>query len=307
MGVAAFDHLMPAMSPAKSQICAVVVTYHPDTGILQRLQQVAPQVAHLVVVDNSGDKATDWLPAHGELPAGTVVIPNPENLGVAAALNQGLAHATRLRCRWLLTLDQDSECRDDLIEVLHAVAENARPTPIVIGGNYFDPQRRRYEVEPDSRMDGCVDRKTVITSGCLVDVDYAHAIGGFREDYFIDQVDHEFSLRVRGLGGRVVISRRPVMTHSVGDQAGAKVPLLGRLPGHTAARKYYIARNSIVTIKRYWQSEPTWCLVRALRLSLGLVLIVTLEGSRYAKFRAFWLGINDAFKGKMGKFDETRL
>jgi rhamnosyltransferase len=145
-----------------------------------------------------------------------------------------------------------------------------------------------------------LDQKTVITSGTLVDAPFARSIGGLREDYFIDQLDHEFCLRARAHGGRVVISREPLMEHSVGEAGGAWLPWVGPLPKHSPVRKYYVARNSLVTIARYWRTEPDWCLRRATRLLVGLPLMAVLERQRIAKVRAFFAGITDALRGRMG-------
>ncbi len=125
-------------------------------------------------------------------------------------------------------------------------------------------------------------------------------MGGFREDYFIDQVDHEFCLRARAHGHQVVISRKPVMAHSVGESGGVWMPWLGVLPNHPPVRKYYIARNTVVTVKAYWRREPQWCLRRLARLLLGLGGMAFLEKQGFAKVRAFAGGIADGLHGRMG-------
>jgi rhamnosyltransferase len=281
------------------RVCAVVVAFHPDAELEARLRELLPQVAALVVVDNTPAAARHGsvvLPAAGA--ARVCLIENAENLGVGAALNQGLAQAAQWNCDWLLTLDQDSRWYPDMVQTLTRVAASCMPKPAVIGGNHLDPRTGRTKA-PAAEV-GFLEQKTVITSGSLVEVRAAQAVGGFRADYFIDQLDHEFCLRVRAHGGRVVISRKPVMAHSVGEDGGAWLPLVGRLPSHAPLRKYYVARNSLVTIGKYWRNEPGWCLRRALRLLLGLLLMITLERQRLSKARAFVAGLVDAMVGRMG-------
>lgn len=286
-------------------ICAVVVSFHPDSTLEESLQEILTQVEALVVVDNTPPRQRQH---HIEIPSDgskkTRLIENPDNLGVATALNQGLEQALDWEYGWLLTLDQDSHCLPNMAETLKRIAQSAQPGTAAIGSNYLDKRNNQVAVTV-SVDEPFIERKTIITSGSLINCLFAKKIGGFRDDYFIDQLDHEFCLRVRANGGRVVISRDVVMEHSVGEEGGAWVPLLGNLPKHPPLRKYYVARNSLTTIGKYWLREPMWCLVRALRLLLGLLLIVTLERDRYAKFRAFWLGFADALKGKMGKCDKA--
>lgn len=285
-------------------VCAVVVAYYPDADLEERLRLVLPQVDAIVVVDNTpeGGCAARLAALLGESGA---VIENRANLGVGAALNQGLEHTLRRGCRWLLTLDQDTRCDADLVPALLRVHESCGPGVAVIGGNYFDPRSGRTEV-PEAEG-GWSEKITVITSGSLIDANLAQRIGGFREDYFIDQLDHEFCLRVRRHGGRIVISRKVVMAHSVGGPDGAYVPLWGPFPHHPPLRKYYITRNSLVTIADYWRQEPGWCTRRLARLVLGLGLMAILESSRMAKVRAFAAGAVDGVRRRMGPCPRGRL
>lgn len=287
-------------APSTENTCAVVIAYFPDEGFETRLQTVLPQVARLVVIDNTPESISlspDIISAWG---GRLHFIANHTNRGVATALNQGLAHALQADCKWLLTLDQDTRCYPDMVAILLQVFETCSPEVAVIGGNYFDSQNHRLKVIGDGEME-YLEQKTVITSGCLVDASIARAIGGFRDDYFIDQVDHEFCLRIRAHGYQVVISRKPVMEHSVGRPGGVNIPFLGILPNHPPLRKYYIARNTLVTVAEYWRREPDWCLRRLVRLILGLGYMAILEENRLKKIRAFAAGLADSLFHRMGE------
>lgn len=288
-----------APKPTPANVCAVVVAYCPDDGFEARLQTILPQVALLVVVDNTPEAITlssEFRATWGER---LHCIANHANRGIAAALNQGLEFAGKRAYSWLLTLDQDTQCYPDMLHVLGNAYADCFPPPAVIGSNYFDPQNHRLKVKA-KRHQAWLVQKTVITSGCLVDVAVALGLHGFREDYFIDQVDHEFCLRLRAHGHRIVISSKPAMEHSVGRPGGARLPFIGVLPNHQPVRKYYIARNTVVTVARYWQREPSWCLRRMVRLFLGLAEMALLEDQRLSKVRAFVWGVWDGANQRMG-------
>jgi rhamnosyltransferase len=290
---------MTAGSMADS-VCAIVVAYFPDAQFNARLQAVLPQVARVVVVDNTPqENSAPGLAGVLKGLAKVQLISNQANLGISAALNQGLHQALDAGFNWVLTLDQDTRSFPDMVSTLLAVSKACTPEPAVIGGNYLDPRNKHPEV-PIGDAGAFLARKTVITSGCLVNLRVAVAIGGFREDYFIDQVDHEFCLRARAHGHQVVISRKPVMTHSVGESGGVRLPLLGVLPNHPPVRKYYIARNTVVTVMAYWRREPGWCLRRGARLLLGLGGMALLEDGGFNKVRAFFGGVADGLRGRMG-------
>lgn len=290
---------MAAGVDASTRVCAVLVAYFPDAGLDAKLQRLSPQLGGLVVIDNTPKplRLRDI-----NLPPGVMhakVIENKDNLGVATALNQGLAQAMEWGFSWIVTLDQDSECHVDMVSSLLEVARQGPHGPLIVGGNYFDRRNRRTRI-PVGRSGEYVQEKTAITSGCLFQADFARRIGGFRDDYFIDQLDHEFCLRARSHGAQVLVSRKLVMDHSVGEDGGIQLPILGRLPMHAPVRKYYIARNSITTVARHWRHEPDWCVRRMLRLFGGAVLMLLLEPRRSLKLKAFLLGVADGLRGRMG-------
>lgn len=283
-----------------NSVCAIVVAYFPDEEFGARLHSLLPQVARVVVVDNTPQESAvhrlkklleDLAPVH--------LIENRANVGISAALNQGLQYALDAGCKWVLTLDQDTQCFPDMVHTLLVVSQACKPVPAVVGGNYLDPRSKQPKV-PIGEAEAFLMQKTVITSGSLIDARLAAAIGGFRDDYFIDQVDHEFCLRARAHGHKVVISRKPVMIHSVGRPGGVRVPFLGVLPNHPPVRKYYIARNTVVTVMAYWRREPEWCLRRLVRLLLGLGEMALLEDQGLGKVRAFAGGVVDGLRGRMG-------
>ena len=281
-------------------VCAIVVAYFPDEEFDARIGELLPQVAQIVIVDNTPDEClTARLSERLQNTAQVHLIDNRANTGISVALNQGLEHALKAGYKWILTLDQDTQCYPDMVDTLLRVSIACKWNPAVIGGNYLDPRNKGTFV-PTIGAESYLEQRTVITSGCLVEADAAKAIGGFREDYFIDQVDHEFCLRMRAHGQRVVISRKPVMNHSVGTSGGASLPFLGVLPNHPPLRKYYIARNTVVTVADYWRQETAWCLRRLVRLLLGLGLMAFLEEDRLRKIRAFTDGIIDGLRRRMG-------
>ena len=289
---------MPAV--AGDSVCAIVVAYFPDDEFDTRIRELQPQVARIVIVDNTPDEClATRLRERFQNTTQVHLIDNRANTGISVALNQGLEHALKAGYKWVLTLDQDTRCYPDMVDTLLRVSSACNWNPAAIGGNYLDPRNKGTFV-PTIGAESFLEQKTVITSGCLVNAATAKAIGGFREDYFIDQVDHEFCLRMRAHGQRVVISRKPVMNHSVGTSGGASLPFLGVLPNHPPLRKYYIARNTVVTVADYWRQEPVWCLRRLVRLLLGLGLMALFEEDRFGKVRGFTSGVEDGLRRRMG-------
>src|SRR5438093_9278894 len=100
----------------KSEVCAIIVTYHPDNGFPERAQLTARQVGTVVIVDNnSGQRTLKVLDALA-ITDKVHVVRNSANLGIAAALNEGIRLAKSLNYRWILTLDQDTTPEHDLVD-----------------------------------------------------------------------------------------------------------------------------------------------------------------------------------------------
>jgi len=144
--------------------------------------------------------------------------------------------------------------------------------------------------------------ESVITSGCLLSLRAYAAIGPFRDDFFIDYVDTEFCFRARAAGFRIIESRAPLMSHSVG--AATFHTVLGSktwTTNHSAERRYYIARNNTVMLREYaglgrghwlWKS-----ITRTFRLTKRIALF---ETDKVSKIAAAWQGWRDALRGRMG-------
>jgi rhamnosyltransferase len=128
-------------------VCAIVVTYHPDRELPARMHRILRQIGSLIVVDNgSSDEETRMLRMMAANPRIDLVL-NADNLGVASALNIGIARAAARGFEWVLLLDQDSVPRDDMVQQLETVRA-AYPSPsqlAVIGSNFTDVNKESPE------------------------------------------------------------------------------------------------------------------------------------------------------------------
>lgn len=291
-------------APTLHNTCAVIVTYHPDEGFAGRLEQVKSQFSLVIIVDN-GSRPAAMLGNLDRLPH-VHLVANQVNLGIAAALNQGVNLALQEGFEWVVTLDQDTMPAADMLATLLDVYQKSGGGNVMIGSNYREANRRRNFIRCADTETGFQERKTLITSGTLASLSLFKTIGLFREDYFIDSVDHEFSLRARAHGCRILISCRPVMEHHI----GAHVENASRLRqfmsfNHSPARKYFIARNTIATVKSYFLQEPMWSLRQGLRLLSDFTSVLLFEGDKLKKTTACLVGAAHGIIGKMGPIEKA--
>ncbi len=297
---------MPQTTPTRDSTCAIIVTYHPDEGFPDRLKQVLAQFPFAIVVDNgSRASSAEMLRSLAKSPR-VVLVENLHNLGIAAALNQGIQLALNEGFQWVVTLDQDTGLHAEFLAALFDVHRRSGGGNVVVGSNYWDVHRGRTSVRCAETGAIFQERKTLITSGTLASLSLFEKIGLFREDYFIDSVDHEFSLRARAHGYRMLISCRPLMHHSIGagvEHASRFRHFLSM--NHPPIRKYFIARNALMTAKTYFFQEPMWSIRQALRLLAVFSSILLYEQEKLKQSKAFWVGVAHGLAGRMGPIEKA--
>lgn len=300
--------------PAAPKICAVVVTFHPEGAVLQRLlTALLEQVAHVVIADNGSG---DVLPAVvATLPRDRVtVLAMGENLGIAAALNQGVQAALAQGSSHLLLSDQDSLPAPDMVASLLAACDArqaAGERVAAVGPRFLDD--RAENPPPFMRTEGlrlerltCASRAAVlpvdylITSGSLIPSDTWSAVGGMEESMFIDYVDYEWGMRAASRGYRCFGVCGAGMGHALGDEprrfAGMKVPV------HSPLRHYYLFRNAIWLYRQPWV-RLNWKLVDGARLLLKFGFYSLVTAPRWQHFRYMVKGVFHGLLGRMGRLD----
>ncbi|MCR4303660.1 MAG: glycosyltransferase family 2 protein [Gallionella sp.] len=294
---------MPS-APTLHNTCAIIVTCHPDDGFAGRLERVKSQFPLVIIVDNGSRPAA--MLRNLDRPPHIHLIENQVNLGLAAALNQGVNLAMLEGYEWVVTLDQDTILAESMLATLLDVYRKSGGGNVMIGSNYRETNRKRNFIRCADAETSFRKRKTLITSGTLAPLSLFKTIGLFREDYFIDSVDHEFSLRARAHGCRILISCRPVMEHSIGAHAEKASRLRQFMSfNHSPARKYYIARNVIATVKSYFLQEPVWSMRQGWRLLSDFASILLFEDEKLKKSTAFMVGLAHGISGRMGYIEKA--
>ena len=110
----------------------------------------------------------------------------------------------------------------------------------------------------------------LITSGTLINLNNFERIGKFREDFFIDHVDHDYSLRAQRMGFTIARTTGQLMVHRLGAlrfrrpwQALGTKKMLNY---YSPLRRYYQLRNFLALARGYEAEVPSS--IAALRRSL---------------------------------------
>lgn len=265
-------------------IAAGMVTFNPALDDLRgSVPALLKQVETLVVVDNGSSNVEDiasFLVAYPQVK----LLRNGENLGIATALNRIFEWAQGSGIDWMLTLDDDSEIPDGMIDGYRHYLSTQQDGGSEVG-----------IVCPllINRKDGTVFRSKrsadeCITSGSLTNVSAWRAIGGFDDWLFIDGVDFDFSRRLVAAGYPIVECRDVLMPHQIGESR--TVNLVVKHPiawNHAPFRWYYIQRNALYIDKKL----GTYSWPRSVaRIAQDMLIILLFEGDKAAKIGAMMRG-----------------
>ena len=78
-------------SVSKISACAIIITYQPEPAVLLSLLQQISAQADFILIDNASTNVQEFLPQAQALPRCRQVQVLERNVGLAAAMNIGLA------------------------------------------------------------------------------------------------------------------------------------------------------------------------------------------------------------------------
>lgn len=293
---------MPEFTMPTESVAAIVITYHPDAEVLQNLAILRPQVSELVVVDNGSGVPAMLRQAASRI--GFHLLENPENLGIATALNQGIRHAQALSSEFVLLFDQDSRITDGFIEtMLHCFQIHPHGEHLgILVPQYTD---MRLGTPLPRTIVGSSGLEVAMTSGSLLRTQTFVQHGPFVDELFIDGVDHEHSLRLRRAGMFLAECPEAKLLHSPGTpqefRLGGKV--LFKTPNYSPIRRYYQTRNNLWLFRHYFRSFPAYCTKLALASGKDFAKILFFESGKLKKIQHFLHGFFDGLRNRMGRHD----
>jgi rhamnosyltransferase len=274
---------MNLFAPSKQNTVVVYVTYNPDNRFSKSISIISGIFENIVIVDNNSANDVKLLINND----GINIIRNKENLGIARALNTGAEFAVSKGAKWLLMFDQDTIPREDILSVYCSVYLEYPEKERIgqIGVSYYQPRSISGSYKTVS---------TLITSGSLLSLDVYKTIGKFRDDFFIDSVDFEYSLRIKKNGYVNLISPEVAISHHLGNPKEKKYLFVTvRSSNHPPVRRYYMARNHAIISFNYFFNFPLWVLKKNYFFIVSLFQIILVDDQKLTKIRKTLSGLKD--------------
>lgn len=287
------------------KIYSVIVCYKPDVHNLERIcKAILSCDTNIILVDNTENCYIHNISNRLDVE----LISLNENLGIAKAQNIGISLAIEKGAEIVVFFDQDSEIENDFIRKLTYKMGNNVPevvSPVFYDKNIgfkFPSYRlnkfgllKQFDVV-DDQTDYEVD--VVISSGSAVSKATFDIVGLMNEDYFIDFVDTEWSLRCRAKGIPIRVIPSAIMKHSIGDKS-IDLKFI-RIFIHSPVRSYYKVRNSLL----FYRSSHVPFLMGMKEIVSALIhnfLTIFVVRHKWDYVKNYFQAIRDGLLGRVGK------
>lgn len=263
----------------------MVVLYNPDATVTENIKSYIGSIDHLYAVDNSDEPDEMILSEIKSLENVTYLSLNG-NHGIAAALNTAARMANDAGYEWMLTMDQDTRVNQNIVRIMSACLDLYRKQDIGIISSRYTSVDRYVE----KRGEQFNEMLATITSGNLLNLQVYKKVGPFMEKLFIDQVDHEYCMRLKLNNYKVIQANRAMLDHHMGNK---RKHMIGHCSHYNPVRRYFITRNRFYVTWKYRKQFPKFYRYEFLTFLKELVKIVLFEENKLAKFRNIWLGFID--------------
>ncbi|MDB4903548.1 MAG: putative glycosyltransferase [Mucilaginibacter sp.] len=282
-------------------LAGCVILYNPKIFVFKNIESYLDHLDVLYVIDNSEIIDIQFVTALKLINSKIVYVPQNKNVGIASALNIAARLAINSKYNWLLTMDQDSYFYDgEFFDIWITNIDNDNKIGLLAASytNEYDQWQKVYS-------NNFNEIHFAVTSGNIINLEAWSFTKGFEDKLFIDEVDHDYCLKLRKHKYKILTSKKVFIGHMIGEFHETKNKNVGekkKLILHNPSRYYYMSRNVLYLCKKYFFTDVKFVLLRFYYLikMLGKMILIYPEKLTYLKF--FFRGIRDFMLSKYNKY-----
>jgi rhamnosyltransferase len=275
------------------KLAACVILYNPDDSVVGNVMSYLDSVDKIWLIDNSDKMVSAIDPLRSEKKIQYVQL--TQNFGIAYALNRACEAALEEGFDWILTMDQDSSI--DVGKFFPFLNPDKNVAAIYAAS--FAGTKDRWIKPYDEYFN---EIHYTITSGCVMSLDIWKSVGGFDENLFIDEVDHDMCMKIRNFGRKILTTRVPCLNHVIGVALDNMPEVESKTRFRPQPfRSYYQVRNSLIMVNRYIFTQPRFAINRVFNLGKNLFRIAAYYPHKGQYFRYVGKGGLDFLTKQKGK------
>ena len=266
---------------------AVVTLFNPDQRVLTNIRSYLPYVKELLVIDNS-ETLSDLSLLQKESSSVTLLA-SGTNLGISKAMNLAISYAKNKGYSWMLTMDQDSYFDsleiEKFIRLFYLTVDKNLAIFVPLHNKKFLKKEEIY-----NQKECCV-----MTSANIININKALTIGGFDENLFIDEVDHDFCLRLKKAGYSIIQNHNCYLYHVLGTKHKEL-----NINLYSSQRLYYMVRNYLYVRNKHKKIAPNFFKKRDLYLFKFFIKQILYTKQKKEYIRMLFFGVKDYHRNYMG-------
>lgn len=282
-----------------NRVVPVLVTFHQIRDLHSKLSKLLYNFEEVILVDNGSLLECDQFQSYKNLK----IILNNNKGGLAGAYNRALGEISkRPHVSHVVFLDDDTNV-DNLFNIVQEtiVQKNILRDYVGVGAQFIDRNSGVYGGYlhyKDNNFHSLrrplsqnAEVAFVINSMTIWQIEFLKSISGFDEDLFVDHIDTDVCLKAMQAQKKLLVIASNVFEHAIGERK--TYSFMGKTfqsGCHSAFRRFLIAKNSIILLKRYKNISGVRRLfiLRIVYESVGILLV---ENDKIIKLRAIFRGV----------------
>ena len=279
------------------KICALITIFNPNLDkLIKNINQMMIYTSKIYLLQNSPE--TDLEKVLNEKVS---VIDNKKNIGLSAAFNIGLKIAKDEGYDFAVLFDQDSFLSESDFNILfneynkYSIQHKVMciGPSLNIYGNVLTTPKWSLNSKIDSEVDSVLN---IITSGMLLNINYALEIGGFNDNFPVDFCDFFFCWKSLYNGFLILKSKKAYIKHEIGNSQ-IKIGK-STIHFHAPYRNYFLVRDTL-NICFTEKETPTRIRIRYFIFLLPRMILFLIKCDRKKdRLRMYKLGFKDFCSNK---------
>ena len=192
-----------------------------------------------------------------------------------------------------MTLDQDTSFNDGDIDAFFESFYTLNDENIALVSPLHN---KKFIINNNERT--FIEKDYIMTSANIVNVAMAREVGGYDENLFIDEVDHEFCFRLKENAYTILQNISISVNHSLGTsyKYNAKIKL------YDPVRLYYMSRNYLYVKRKYHIKFSSFFKIRDRYLFKFFLNQMIYGEQRFKNIKMIFKEIKDYKNQKYGYF-----
>lgn len=278
---------------SNKKVLSLIVTYNPEVERFNTcLEKISGQVDKVLVIDNNSSNISSLEQVLFQY-SNIELLKNTINLGLSKAYNKALKYARENKFDFLLILDQDTICSNNLIQEYkkYANTDYAALSPLRHHHNK-DYEEHNYRLNKYDKPNGNIELiPFTINSGTCINLNVLPSNYYYDEKLFLEFLEHDFCLFLKQNHFKLARINSAEILVDIGNLKKHIVWKYDWYSKNYSTHRLKInARDFIIFLKKNWRKNPKF-VNSFIIATLWMYWMIMFEKNRLKKYIAIFQGL----------------